>query len=168
MAEFINFADDQPQTVTFKYDQGLEKEDPKYKKTKFYWGVSVGSSDMMVSATGLLNDLLLFAGAKKGATATICKHTIPGDQKKFWTVEIDNIEYDSRNMSGPKEMATKPLQHGLKGRAKFLAQCYRTMQQELPDLRDEGLEKFSMTLFIDTPKDEKSVASPEAQDDLPF
>ena len=173
MAEFINFVEDEPHTVTFKYNQGIEKFDEKFKKMKYTWGVRESGQEKLISATELLNSLMLKTGAKKDVTATICKHPIPGQQAKYWTCLIDGVERDSRFLDDDASQPTsKPQSHDLqkpgfdpKAHMDYMQYLCEGMRRRLPDWTSEDARATAISIYIGTPN---GCHSAPAEDDMPF
>lgn len=89
---YVKFLTNVPESMTFKFDEGLEKEG-KFGKY-FNWGVTWKGEDAYMSASPLLNDLLLKIGKLYGKTVQILKYE--DGNKKMWKI----LDMEGNTISG--------------------------------------------------------------------
>lgn len=107
---YLKFKTNLPEMVTFKFNQGIEKDNPfKQGEKQYQYGVTYQGEDYMLTATPILNDKLQKVGNLQGKTLQILKYE--DGQKKFWKIldaQGQEIELGQSNYSKPKQITNQP------------------------------------------------------------
>ena len=171
----LKFKTNVPETVEFKYDNPKDGENEH--GPWFLYGVKHKDGDAGFFATPFLNDLIQWAGVKKGATATITKKERPDGKSKFWTIEVNNIEYTTDDMAGDKKSGKgkKPpnippseIRASIDDSVNTIVLCYKKVQTKAEheglELSEDTIQKLATSVFIGADRKGEYIASSIARE----
>ena len=176
--EALRFKTNIPEQVIFQYDKYGKTGKNKFDKNWFSFGVTQDGVDKTLFATDYLHDFLHYVGLKKGDVYTITQMQGEGNTK-YWTISLDGIEYDSRDMSPdnkpktssksatPKQIPVPEEKPTLDDLVDTLVTCFNKVEvlsnKRNMDLEPEIIEKLAVSIFITASRNNLFVKNGDAR-----